>query len=79
MTKAKRWMRNLLFAALVTVLLVFFSWLLRDRATTLSAMYSEPDNSLDVLIVGSSHVNSGYIPNILWEENDASACNVYSW
>ena len=60
-------------------MLFALSNLLRDKETTLSAMYSEPNNTIDVAIVGSSHVNNGYIPNILWENNNLSACNVYSW
>lgn len=76
---AKNILRGVSFLALVIVTLSALSNLLRDRETTLSCMYSEPDDSLDVLIVGSSHVNSGYIPNLLWQENGASACNVFSW
>lgn len=53
--------------------------LLRDKSTTLSSLYSAKNNTVDVFIVGSSHVNSGYIPAILWEEYGISAHNVYSW
>lgn len=67
------------FLAVAVLLLCLLGELLRDKATTLSALYSEPEQSVDVLIVGSSHVNCGYIPSMLWEENHLSACNVYSW
>lgn len=77
--KIKRILGSVFFLLLVLCILTGVTWLLRDRATTLSAMYSEPDDTLDVIIVGSSHVNNGYIPNLLWEENHASACNVFSW
>ena len=77
--KIKKLFGSVIFLLLALLMLSGVSWLLRDRATTLSAMYSEPDNTLDVIIVGSSHVNNGYIPNLLWEENNASACNVFSW
>lgn len=72
-------LRGLSFLVLAVLLLSGLSWLLRDRQTTLSCLYSEEDNSLDLLLVGSSHVNSGYIPSLLWQENGISACNVYSW
>lgn len=77
--KKKQIVHTAAFLLLVTVLLCGLTWLLRDRTTTLSALYSEDDDTVDVLIVGSSHVNSGYIPNVLWENNHLSACNVYSW
>ena len=67
------------FLVVIVLLLGMLGELLRDKATTLSVLYSEPEQSLDVLIVGSSHVNCGYIPSMLWEENHLSACNVYSW
>ena len=53
--------------------------LLRDRETTLADLYSEEKGSIDMVIVGSSHVNNGIIPNIFWEENGISATNAYSW
>lgn len=67
------------FFVVIVFLLGMLSELLRDKATTLSVLYSEPEQSVDVLIVGSSHVNCGYIPSMLWEENHLSACNAYSW
>ena len=67
------------FLSLCAAMLLGLSWLLRDRETSLSSLYSEPENSVDVLIVGSSHVNSGYIPAVLWQEYGISAHNVYSW
>ena len=72
-------LRGVSFFLLTVMLLCGLSWLLRDRETTLSCLYSEENDSLDVLIVGSSHVNSGYIPSMLWKENGVSACNVFSW
>lgn len=34
---------------------------------TINGLYAEPDNSLDVLFVGSSHVYSGVNPHIIWD------------
>ncbi len=67
------------FALLAAAAIMGVSYALADRETTFSAVYSEPDNSVDVMIVGSSHVNSGYIPSMLWEENNLSSVNAFSW
>lgn len=67
------------FALLTASLVMGVSYALADRETTFSAVYSEPDNSVDVMIVGSSHVNSGYVPSMLWDRNNLSAVNAFSW
>ena len=67
------------FALFTAATIMAVSYALADRETTFSAVYSEPDNSVDVMIVGSSHVNSGYVPSMLWEENNLSAVNAFSW
>jgi len=75
----KKALRATSFVLLVILLLHGITWALRDRETTLSCLYSEKKNTVDMLIVGSSHVNSSYMTNLFWEENNASACNVFSW
>ena len=77
--KRKQWLRFAAFLVLAALLAGGLSWLLRDRHTTLSCLYSEPEDSLDLLAVGSSHVNSGIIPSLFWQQEGISACNVYSW
>lgn len=67
------------FALFTATIIMAVSYALADRETTFSALYSEPDNSVNVMIVGSSHVNSGYVPSMLWEENNLSAVNAFSW
>ena len=76
--------KNKIISLTIFLLLMLFSiggisYILSDRETTFSAVYSEPKNSVDVLIVGSSHVNSGYIPSLLWGSNGLSAVNAFSW
>ena len=78
MTK-KQALRFFAFSLLCAAMLLFFSWFLRDRATTLSSYYSVPNNSVSVAIVGSSHVNSGVIPAVFLQQDDISAHNVFSW
>lgn len=79
MKKYSRALYSLLFCALTAAMLYGAANLLRDRETTLASFYSEEKGSIDMAIVGSSHVNSGIIPNLFWEECNISACNVYSW
>lgn len=51
----------------------------RDKDTTLASFYSQPKNTIDVITVGSSHVNSAVIPAVFWKEYGINAHNVYSW
>lgn len=67
------------FFAIIIMIMAVSSYFLRDRTTTLSSYYSEPDNSINTIIVGSSHVNSTYIPAVLWQEYGIAAHNVFSW
>ncbi len=75
----KKVLEMIAFSLLTFTLIIGVSYILADRETTFSAVYSEPENSVDVMIVGSSHVNSGYIPSLLWENNNMSAVNAFSW
>lgn len=67
------------FWLLAVAMLYGLGEILRDHETTLSALYSEPADNVDVFIVGSSHVNAGYDPTQLWRDYGISAVNVYSW
>lgn len=79
MKRISKLLYSILFIVLTSIMVFTLANVLRDKETTLAAMYSEPDNSIEVAIVGSSHVNNGYIPNIIWNETGLSACNVFSW
>ncbi len=79
MKKYSKFLYSVLFCVLTCGMLYLTANVLRDRATTLSSFYSEEDDSIDLVIVGSSHVNNGIIPHIFWEESNLSASNVYSW
>ena len=79
MKNYKKIIGSVIFCLLTFAMLYGAANLLRDRETTLSALYSEEKDSVDMVIVGSSHVNNGIIPNIFWQENHIAAVNVYSW
>ncbi|MEG2082854.1 MAG: hypothetical protein RR011_06455, partial [Oscillospiraceae bacterium] len=67
------------FAVLALGLIFAMGQLFRDKDTTLASFYSEPKNTIDVITVGSSHVNSGVIPAVFWQDYGINAHNVYSW
>ncbi len=79
MKKYKTLLECIVFSLITLAMLCGVNWLLRDRETTLSNVYSEEKNSIDMILVGSSHINNGSIPSIFWQENGLSAENVYSW
>ncbi|MEG0020846.1 MAG: hypothetical protein RR728_09885, partial [Oscillospiraceae bacterium] len=67
------------FAVVALGLIFAMGQLFRDKDTTLASFYSEPKNTVDVIAVGSSHVNSGVIPAVFWQDYGINAHNVYSW
>ncbi|MEG0768337.1 MAG: hypothetical protein RSG59_00325 [Ruthenibacterium sp.] len=78
MTK-RQGVRFAAFALLCVLTLSWLSYFLRERDTLLAGFYSEPENTVDVLLVGSSHANCTFIPGVLWKEYGISSHNVYSW
>ena len=64
MTK-KQALRFTAFVLLAGLMILAFAQLLRDRETTLSSFYSEPKGTVEAIVVGSSHVNSGVMPAAL--------------
>ena len=78
MTK-KQALRFTAFVLLAGLMILAFAQLLRDRETTLSSFYSEPKGTVEAIVVGSSHVNSGVMPAALWQEYGINAHNVFSW
>ena len=75
----KQFISFICFCTLAISIIFATGQLFRDKSTTIAGYYSIPDNTVDAVIVGSSHVNSGYIPAVLWQEYGISAYNVYSW
>ncbi|MBR4036274.1 MAG: hypothetical protein IKJ05_06045 [Oscillospiraceae bacterium] len=75
----KQFVSFICFCTLALSLIFSTGELFKDKSTTLAGYYSQPENTIDVIVVGSSHVNSGYIPAVLWKEYGISAHNVFSW
>ena len=61
--------RTVVFLALAAVLFCWFSGVFRGKlnADLIRPYYDEPDNSLDVVFVGSSHIMCGIYPMELYE------------
>lgn len=67
------------FIVLAVVMLGMLSNFFRDKETTLSSFYSEPNHTVEAIFVGSSHVNSAFMPGVMAAEYGISAHNVFSW
>ena len=75
----KNTVKFILFAAAACLMIFGLSCLFRSRACTISSLYEVENDSVQVFVVGGSHVNAGFIPNLLWENYQISSENVYSW
>lgn len=75
----KQFLRSVCFILIAAVLLLSLTGLLRDHDSTLRSFYSEPDDTISTIVVGSSHVNSSFVPAVLWREYGIAAHNVFSW
>lgn len=64
----------------ILVFLVLFTMvtkvLIKKTTAQPQSIYTEPDNSLDVVFVGSSHVYAAVFPVKLYEEYGIASCNV---
>ena len=72
-------LRLVSFFLVLSFVLVVFSEAIRDKTSFFADYYDIPKNSVDVIIVGSSHVYSGYIPAVLWKEYGISSYNIFAW
>ena len=75
----RQWVRIFSFVLVLIVCLVLTGELVRPKESSFDSFYSIPNDTVDMIIVGSSHVYCGYIPAILWEEYGISAFNIYGW
>ena len=66
----RRWIGVVCFAALFCALFAGATQLLRNKnsAGAVLSLYAEPEDSLDVVFIGSSHILNGAFPMELWAE-----------
>ncbi|MDO6759752.1 SGNH/GDSL hydrolase family protein [Tamlana sp. 2_MG-2023] len=64
------------FLIVVTCLLILVSNLFNPKSPRITAFYEEPENSLDVILLGSSYMANGINPNVLWEHNKITSYNL---
>lgn len=62
-------LRTVIFLLVLALVLYAAAGVLRTKqyASFSAALYQEPENSLDVLLMGSSHMLTGVSPLLLWE------------
>lgn len=66
----RRWISVIVFAALFCALFAGATALLRNKnsAGAILSLYAEPEDSLDVIFIGSSHILNGVFPMELWAQ-----------
>jgi hypothetical protein len=73
--------RGLLFAAVFCVLFYLvscvFSFKYEDGVTTMENYYDLPQNTVDVLLLGSSHIGVNVDPTRLWQQYGIAAYNCW--
>ncbi len=78
MTK-KELLRFVAFLLIFATVLSATVLLMREKYSTVSSFYAEPQNSVDVVIIGGSHVNSAFSPALLWRDYGIAAHNMFCW
>ncbi|MEG1754392.1 MAG: hypothetical protein RR234_10820, partial [Christensenella sp.] len=76
---ATRIARVIIFILLAVVLLIGATLVLTPKDFTALTIYSEPQHSLDVVFVGSSHIMSAMSPLQLWRDEHFTSHVMYSW
>ena len=66
------------FIIIFMLLFLWFSWFLRPLPGSVSIIYYEPPNTIDVLFVGSSHIHTGINPSIIWQNEGIPSYNYSS-
>lgn len=76
------WLRLVCFAALLAALLAYAAYVLTPKhdygICSMMNLYRQEDNSVDVLVVGTSLAYSGINTNVLWEEYGIAAYDLCS-
>ena len=76
------WLRAVCFAALTVLLLTYANFVLTPKhdygICSMMNLYRQPDDSVDVLAVGTSLAYAGINTNVLWEEYGIAAYDLCS-
>lgn len=83
-----KWVRTIAFFILLYLLCSYFARVATAAGTdsvgnysaglTVAGLYAEPENSLDVLIFGSSTLRSAFLPKVIWDEQGITSYNLSS-
>ncbi len=83
-----RWVRSIAFFILLYLLCSYFAKVATAAGTdsvgnysaglTVAGLYAEPENSLDVLIFGSSTLRAAFLPKVIWDTQGIASYNLGS-
>lgn len=80
--KNRKWINFIIFPTIVCLLVGFLNILLdfnyTEEDTRIKFYYNEPENSLDVLMVGPSTFRCGFIPTLCYQQTGITAYNYTS-
>ena len=78
--KLPRWLpRAVAFCALALALLFYLTGMLWNRTGVSMPLYAEPENTIDVLYLGSSKSNAAIAPTQMYTAHGFTGYVMYSW
>ena len=71
--------RALAFGCILLVLLLCTQEVLAPKGGCIDGFYAEPEDTIDVIFLGSSHANAAFAPAQMWREQGFTGYVLYSW
>ena len=71
--------RALAFGCILLVLLLCAQEVLAPKGGCIDGFYAEPEDTIDVIFLGSSHANAAFAPAQMWREQGFTGYVLYSW
>ena len=71
--------RALAFGCILLALLLCAQEVLAPKGGCIDGFYAEPEDTIDVIFLGSSHANAAFAPAQMWREQGFTGYVLYSW
>ena len=71
--------RALAFGCILLALLLCTQEVLAPKGGCIDGFYAEPEDTIDVIFLGSSHANAAFAPAQMWREQGFTGYVLYSW
>lgn len=71
--------RALAFGCILLVMLLCTQEILAPKGGCIDGFYAEPEDTIDVILLGSSHANAAFAPTQMWREQGFTSYMMYSW